>query len=120
MVHIIAHRWGIGPQVVTDCSTCPAIKKWVMVVIPFEHITLEIFALKLKKKILISKVQKFLTQELLIQEDLMLLLWKFWQDLKNPTLYVAKLYPGTSYLENTVFCHFSIKFLVSILCKDSF
>jgi hypothetical protein len=31
-------------------------------------------------------------------EDLMLLLWKFWQDLKNPTLYVGKLNPGTSYL----------------------
>jgi len=50
----------------------------------------------------------------------MLLLQKFWQDLKNPTLYVGKLYPGICYLENTVFSvHFSIKLLVSILCRDS-
>lgn len=50
----------------------------------------------------------------------MLLLQKFWQDLKNPTSCVGKLYPGTSYLENTVFSvHFSIKLLASILCKDS-
>lgn len=41
-------------------------------------------------------MQKFFTQELLIQEDLMLLLWKFWQDLKSLTSYVGKLYPGTS------------------------
>jgi hypothetical protein len=53
---------------------------------------------------LTSKAGNIFTGDPYMEENLILSLWEFWQELKNQTSYNGNLcIPGTSYLGNTVY-----------------